>query len=100
MGRTNHTHRDALRATESRWADYRRALRRRDREHLDALFDHARAHADAGDYRNHPEPMVAVLVAAALEHERRLAELEAAVTEERSGSGGERAAADPDGEGR
>jgi hypothetical protein len=76
MGRTNPTHRDALRATETRWADYRRALRRRDREHLDALFEHARAHADAGGYRNHPEPMVSVLVAALVEHERRLAELE------------------------
>ncbi|MEF8842259.1 MAG: hypothetical protein V5A62_11635 [Haloarculaceae archaeon] len=76
MGRTNPTHRDALRATESQWVDYRRALRRRDREHFDALFEHARAHADAGGYRNHPEPMVAVLVAAVLEHERRLAALE------------------------
>ena len=76
MGRTNPTHRDALRATESRWADYRRALRRRDREHFDALFEHARAHADAGGYRNHPEPMVAVLVATVLEHERRLADVE------------------------
>ena len=80
MGRTNPTHRDALRATESRWADYRRALRRRDREHFDALFEHARAHADAGGYRNHPEPMLAVLVAAALEHERRLAALETAAS--------------------
>jgi len=80
MGRTNPTHRDALRATESRWADYRRALRRRDREHFDALFEHARAYADAGGYRNHPEPMLAVLVAAALEHERRLAALETAAS--------------------
>jgi hypothetical protein len=76
VGRTNPTHRDALRATESRWADYRRALRRRDREYFDALFEHARAHADAGGYRNHPEPMVAVLVATVLEHERRLADVE------------------------
>lgn len=83
MGRTNPTHRDALRATESRWADYRRALRRRDREQFDALFEHARAHADAGGYRNHPEPMVSVLVAALVEHERRLDRLEDATEGER-----------------
>ena len=98
MGRTNPTHRDALRATESRWADYRRALRRRDREHFDALFEHAREHADAGGYRNHPEPVVAVLVAAALEHERRLAEL-AERTTVPAGSD-DRAAGDRDGRGR
>jgi hypothetical protein len=30
MGRTNPTYRDALWAIEERWADFRRALRRRD----------------------------------------------------------------------
>jgi hypothetical protein len=30
MGRTNPTYRDALRAIEERWAEFRRALRRRD----------------------------------------------------------------------
>jgi len=34
MGRTNPTYRDALRAIEERWAEFRRALRRRDQPAL------------------------------------------------------------------
>ncbi|WP_101296500.1 hypothetical protein [Halegenticoccus soli] len=76
MGRTNPTYRDAVRATEDRWADYRRALRRRDRPHFDRLFEHARAHADAGGYLNHQFAEILILVSVALEQERRIASLE------------------------
>lgn len=76
MGRTNPTYRDLVRGTEDRWASYRRALRRTDRDHFDRLFEHARAHADAGGYLNHQFVEVSVLVSVALEHEKRLAELE------------------------
>lgn len=79
MGRTSPTYRDALRATEGRWQSYRRTLRRRDRPHFDRLFEHGRAHADAAGVLNHADPMVPLLVAALLEQERRLADLEAAV---------------------
>lgn len=78
MGRTNPTYRDTLRRTEERWAAYRRALRRRDRAHFDRLFEHAREHADAAGYLNHPTAEVPLLVSILLEHERRLARLEAA----------------------
>ena len=79
MGRTSPTYRDALRAIEGRWQDYRRTLRRRDRPHFDRLFEHGRAHADAAGVVNHDDPMVPLLVAALLEQERRIATLEAAV---------------------
>lgn len=76
MGRTDPTFRTLLEAIESRWADYRRALRRRDRPAFDRLFEHAHAHADAAGYLNADDPMDPVLVSMLVEHERRLAELE------------------------
>ena len=86
MGRTNPTYRGALRAIEGRWADFRRALRRRDQPQFDQLFEYARKHADASGLLNHQNPLLPVLVSIDLEqearldgHEERLAELEAAV---------------------
>lgn len=72
MGRTNPTYRDALRALEKRWADFRRALRRRDQPCFDQLFAHAREHADASGLLNHPNPLFPALVSIDLEQERRL----------------------------
>jgi len=77
MGRTNPTFRDRLRGLEREFADYRRALRRRDRPHFDRLFEHARDHADACGYLNHDAPLVPVLFSIALEQEARLAALDA-----------------------
>ncbi|WP_277543669.1 hypothetical protein [Haloarcula laminariae] len=84
MGRTNPTYRDALRAIEERWADFRRALRRRDQSHFDQLFEYAREHADASGLLNHQNPLVPALFSIDLEqearldtHEERIEELEA-----------------------
>lgn len=76
MGRTNPTYRDTLTGLESRWSSYRRSLRRRDQQHLDAVFAHGRAHADAAGQLNHAEPLFPLLVSALVEQERRLAALE------------------------
>ena len=88
MGRTNPTYRDALRAIEDRWADYRRALRRRDHTRFDRLFTYARTHADASGLLNHQNPVLPALFSIDLEqearlddHEQRLEELEAALEE-------------------
>lgn len=85
MGRTNPTFRDLLRALETRWADYRRALRYDDQAHFDRLFEHAAAHADAAGYLNPGDPMEPVLVSMLLEQQKaidrlrdRLAAVEAA----------------------
>lgn len=76
MGRTNPTFRDTLRATEERWGDYRRGLRREDQPRFDALFEYAAAHADASSYLNHETPMEALLFSVALEQEARIDDLE------------------------
>ncbi len=86
MGRTNPTYRDALRAIEERWAEFRRALRRRDQPHFDQLFEYARDHADASGLLNHQNPLLPALLSIDLEqegrlddHEERLEELENAL---------------------
>lgn len=76
MGRTNPTFRDVLRGYEDRWSGFRRALRHRDRPHFDRLLDHADGHADAAGYCNPDDPVVPILLAMLLEHEKRVAALE------------------------
>jgi hypothetical protein len=46
------------------------------------LFEHGRAHADAAGVLNHADPMVPLLMAVLLEHERRIVELEAELQRE------------------
>ena len=86
MGRTNPTYRDALRAIEDRWQDFRRALRRRDQPRFDQLFAYAREHADASGLLNHQNPLLPALLSIDLEqksrldeHEERLEELKEAI---------------------
>ena len=72
MGRTNPTYRDVIRALEDRWQQYRRALRRDDKQYFDRLFEHGRAHADAAGYLNHQEPELTLLVSVVLEQQKEL----------------------------
>lgn len=88
MGRTNPTYRDTLQAIEERWADFRRALRRRDQPRFEQLFEYARKHADASGLLNHQQPVLPALFSIDLEqearleeHEQRLEALEAAVAD-------------------
>ncbi|QKY19439.1 hypothetical protein B4589_003235 [Halolamina sp. CBA1230] len=81
MGRSNPTHRDSLRHLESQWGDYRRALRRRDQEHFDRLWEHAADYADAAGYQNRERTLDLVLVSVLLAQERRIAALEAELGE-------------------
>jgi hypothetical protein len=81
MGRTNPTYRDALRAIEERWAEFRAALRRRDQPRFDRLFVYAREHADASGLLNHRTPIVPALFSVDLEQEARLDEQEACLDE-------------------
>ncbi|MCG1004747.1 MULTISPECIES: hypothetical protein [Halobacterium] len=88
MGRTNPTYRDALRAIEERWTEFRRALRRRDQPRFDRLFEYARKHADASGLLNHQNPLLPALLSIDLEqegrlddHEERLSELEQRLSE-------------------
>lgn len=81
MGRTNPTYRDALRAIEERWSDFRRALRRRDQPNFDKLFEYAREHADASGLLNHQRPLLPALFSVDLEQEARLNEHEERIEE-------------------
>jgi len=76
MGRTNPTYRDALRAIEDRWQDFRRALRRRNQPRFDQLFEYAREHADASGLLNHQNPLLPTLLSIDIEQESRLDEHE------------------------
>lgn len=76
MGRTNPTFRMLLEGEKSRWSDYRRALRRRDKPAFDELFEYADAHADASGYLNADDPMMPILLSMLLEHQKQLNELE------------------------
>lgn len=86
MGRTNPTFRDVLRAIESEWQPYRRALRYEDQQRFDRLVTHARTYADAAGNLNHQSPIIPVLLSVALAQERRIDELEARITAD-SGDG-------------
>ena len=81
MGRTNPTYRDALRAIEERWTEFRRALRRRDQPRFDRLFEYAREHADASGLLNHQNPLLPALLSIDLEQEDRLDDHEERLTE-------------------
>jgi hypothetical protein len=91
MGRTNPTYRDALRAIEDRWGEFRRALRRHDQPRFDQLFEYAREHADASGLLNHQNPLLPALLSIDLEqeatledHEERLEALEHRLNEQRT----------------
>jgi len=82
VGRTNPTFRAVVNGTEQRWQAYRRALRHRDVDTFDRLFEHARAHADAAGYLNTNEPRYPLLVSVLLEQERRIHNLEQRLDEQ------------------
>lgn len=65
-----------LQAYEDRWQAYRRALRRQDQPHFDALFEHAGEHADAAGFLNPEDPMFPILFSMLLEQEKRISHLE------------------------
>lgn len=76
MGRTNTTYRDLLRATESRWQEYRRALRYDDQGVFDRLFEYARAHADASGLQNHQFVEIPALISMVIEQQKQIEDLE------------------------
>ena len=76
MGRTNTTYRDLLRAMESRWQEYRRALRHTDQPVFDRLFEYARAHADASGLQNHQFVEIPALISMLIEQQKQISDLE------------------------
>lgn len=73
------TIRDLLRRVEDSWADFRNGLRAASQQRFDRLFEYAHRHADAASRQNPRDPLAAVLLATALEQERRIDELESRI---------------------
>ena len=76
MGRTLPTFRQLIDEAAQRWGKFRRALRREDQEHFDHLFQRVRQYTQAATYQCNDNPMEAILLAIALDLEKRLRRLE------------------------
>jgi hypothetical protein len=76
MGRTNRTYRDRLESRRDQLSDFRRALRYRDQDAYDQLWEHARQRADAGGYATLPRDLDAIYLAILVAQERRITDLE------------------------
>ena len=76
MGRTVPTFRQLIDDAMSRWAKFRRALRREDQEYFDRLFRRVRNYTQAATYQANDNPMEAILLSIALDQEKRLDALE------------------------
>jgi hypothetical protein len=78
MGRTVPTFRQLIDDAIARWAKFRRALRREDQKYFDRLFRRVRSYTQAATYQASDNPMEAILLSIALDHEKRLDALERA----------------------
>lgn len=72
MGRTVPTYRMHLESILSSWTDYRRALRKKDRELFDRLAVKARLHASAASFCAHLDPLETALLSILLEMQREI----------------------------
>jgi hypothetical protein len=87
MGRTVPTFRQLIDDAIARWAKFRRALRREDQEYFDRLFRRVRSYTQAATYQASDNPMEAILLSIALDHEKRLDVLERAALPPITGAG-------------
>lgn len=67
------------------WNDFRRALRKEDREAFDSLLNNARVHASASTYAISLDPVESALLSMLLEHEKELLELKKKLNERNDG---------------
>lgn len=86
MGRTVPTYRSVLEGVSQQWRDFRRALRREDREAFDSLVVKARMHSSAATYAVSLDPVESIILSMLLEHEKELMRLSRSVEGE-SGRG-------------
>ncbi len=85
MGRTVPTYRLALERMVQQWNDFRRALRKDDREAFEALIKSARMHSSASTYAISVDPSESAFLSMLLEHEKELMRLRKML---REGDGG------------
>jgi hypothetical protein len=75
MGRTVPTYRLALERMAKQWNDFKRALRKDDREAFESLVNRARMHASAATYAIDLDPAESAFLSMLLEHEKDLIQL-------------------------
>jgi hypothetical protein len=97
MGRTVPTYRLALEAMAQQWNDFRRALRKEDREAFDSLVNRARMHASAATYAISLDPAESALLSMLLEHEKELIEVKRRLGREEGGEDGLLGRGEPEG---
>lgn len=62
----------ALESMAQQWNDFRRALRKEDREAFDSLLNKARLHASASTYAISLDPTESAVLSMLLEHEKEI----------------------------
>ena len=75
MGRTAPTYRMLTESEIGKWNEFRKALRKRDREAFDKLMIKVRMHASASSYMASLDVFDAMSMAILLEHEKELTQL-------------------------
>ncbi|MGC9445105.1 MAG: hypothetical protein ACP5E9_09310 [Candidatus Methanospirareceae archaeon] len=81
MGRTVPTYRTVLEALIKDWENFRKALRKEDREAFDRLMDKARGLASAAGYDPRTDPMESVFMSILVGLEKEIAELRSKIEE-------------------
>lgn len=75
MGRTAPTYRILTEVEIQKWNEFRKALRKKDREAFDELMKRARQHASASSYMASQDVFDSMSLAILLEHEKEIADL-------------------------
>jgi hypothetical protein len=81
LGRTVPTYRNILENLVSEWQEFRRALRKEDREAFDRLMEKARMHASAASYEARIDPVESMFMSILLEQEKEIGELRKKIEE-------------------
>jgi hypothetical protein len=76
MGRTIPTFRQLIEETIQHWSKFRRALRQEDQVYFDRIFQRVRYYTQAATYQAQDNPLEAILLAIALDQEKRLDAIE------------------------
>jgi hypothetical protein len=72
MGRTVPTYRMLLEQVIKRWDNYKRALRKGDREAFDRIMNKARMHSSASLFNIHIDPTESMFMSIMLEQEKEI----------------------------
>lgn len=76
MGRTIPTFRQLIEETIQHWSKFRRALRQEDQVYFDRIFQRVRCYTQAATYQVQDNPLEAILLAIAIDQEKRLGAIE------------------------